>query len=448
MNHIFKISKEEKWPTLVALLLFVALNTLMVCYHFIPYTKGGDHIGYWSLFTRYYQISGFDVFTYLTVSKWNAYYTEFRHPLLPFLWYPFYLINYWQMQLTGKNMAIIIVAVVMTVISTYSFVFMRRTFREILQLDKFNATLLSAFFFSFAYIMLAIFVPDHFGISLFLLILSFYVIGKHLVYHEKTPAWQTAVLFIFTAGVTLSNGAKIFLSTLFTNGKNIFRCRYILMGIIIPTLFIMAANIWQNQAFIIPHREQGQRILQARMERDSVFKAQVEADQKRKKDIHGTRIKDKGVLSWADLSVSRSQSLIENVFGESLILHKDHLLQDVGTHRPIFVRYQSMLPYILEGIIVALFVAGMWVGRKSKFLWMIGTWVAIDAFIHLGLGFGLNEVYIMTAHWAFIIPIAIGYLFRSLSGRYLSHLRLIIMMLTVFLLFYNGLLIAQYLLQA
>ena len=79
---------------------------------------------------------------------------------------------------------------------------------------------------------------------------------------------------------------------------------------------------------------------------------------------------------------------------------------------------------------------------------MIGTWVAIDAFIHLGLGFGLNEVYIMTAHWAFIIPIAIGYLFRSLSGRYLSHLRLIIMMLTVFLLFYNGLLIAQYLLQA
>ena len=168
MNHIFKIRKEEKWAVIVALLVFAALNTLMVCYHFTPFTKGGNHIGYWSLFTRYYQLSGFDVFTYLTVSKWNAYYTEFRHPLLPFLWYPFYLLNYWQMQLTGKNIAIILVAVVMTVLSTYSFVFIRRTFREILQLDKLDSNLLSALFFSFAYIMLSSFVPDHFGLSMFI----------------------------------------------------------------------------------------------------------------------------------------------------------------------------------------------------------------------------------------------------------------------------------------
>lgn len=60
MNHIFKIRKEEKWAVIVALLVFAALNTLMVCYHFTPFTKGGNHIGYWSLFTRYYQLSGFD----------------------------------------------------------------------------------------------------------------------------------------------------------------------------------------------------------------------------------------------------------------------------------------------------------------------------------------------------------------------------------------------------
>ena len=139
-------------------------------------------------------MSGFDVFTYLTVSKWNAYYTEFRHPLLPFLWYPFYLLNYWQMQLTDKNIAIILVAVVMTILSTYSFVFIRRTFREILQLDKLDSNLLSALFFSFAYIMLSSFVPDHFGLSMFMLTLTFYVAGKHIVSREKMPAWQTATL--------------------------------------------------------------------------------------------------------------------------------------------------------------------------------------------------------------------------------------------------------------
>ena len=62
------------------------------------------------------------------------------------------------------------------------------------------------------------------------------------------------------------------------------------------------------------------------------------------------------------------------------------------------------------------------------------------------MGFGLNEVYIMAAHWAFIIPIAIGYLLKGLSARNQSHLRLIVMVLAVFLFFYNGLLIAQYLL--
>lgn len=446
MNNIFKIQKEEKWPVLVACLVFVALNVLMVCYHFVPFTKGGNHVGYWSLFTRYYQISGFDVFTYLTVSKWNAYYTEFRHPLLPFLWYPFYLINYWQMQLTGINMAIIIVAIVMTVLSTYSFVFIRRTFRDILKLSTLDTNLLSGLFFSFAYIMLATFVPDHFGPSLFLLSLSLYVIGRHLVCHEEMPIWQTALLFIFTAGVTITNGAKIFLSTLFTNGKGIFRWKYLLLGIVVPTAFILAADVWQNEAFIIPHRQEGLRILHEREQRDSVFKAKVEADQKRKRDIHGTAIKDKGILSWADLSISRSKSLVENVFGESLILHKEHLLEDIGTRRPIFVAYGSWLPYLLEAIIVLLFAIGLWMGRKSKFLWMVIAWVGFDAFIHLGLGFGLNEVYIMTAHWAFIIPIAIGYIFKNIDKKYLSHLRMVIMVLAVFLFFYNGLLIAQYLL--
>ena len=445
MNNIFKIQKEERRAVLVACLIFVALNALMVSYHFTPFTKGGNHVGYWSLFTRYYQISGFDVFTYLTVSKWNAYYTEFRHPLLPFLWYPFYLINYWQMQLTGKNMAIIIVAIVMVVMSTYSFVFIRRTFRDILKLDKLDANLLSGLFFSFAYVMLATFVPDHFGLSMFMLTLSLYVAGQHMAAHKEMSIWQTALLFIFTAGITITNGAKVFLSTLFTNGKGIFRWKYLLLGIIVPTLFIVAADVWQNEAFIIPHRQEGLRILHAREQRDSVFKAQVEADQKRKHDIHGTGIKDKGILSWADLSVSRSKSLVENVFGESLILHKAHLLEDIGTHRPIFVAYGNFLPYLLEVVIVLLFAIGLWMGRRSKFMWMVCAWVGFDAFIHFVLGFGLNEVYIMTAHWAFIIPIAIGYIFKSIGKKYLSHLRMLIMLLAVFLFFYNGLLIAQYL---
>lgn len=63
--------------------------------------------------------------------------------------------------------------------------------------------------------------------------------------------------------------------------------------------------------------------------------------------------------------------------------------------------------------------------------------------MHLGFGFGLNEVYIMTAHWAFIFPIGAAYMLRrSTSGT----LRLLVASLTVWLWAWNGTIIVGYLL--
>ena len=84
-------------------------------------------------------------------------------------------------------------------------------------------------------------------------------------------------------------------------------------------------------------------------------------------------------------------------------------------------------------------------GRKSAFLWLTASWVACDAFIHLIMGFGLNEVYIMAAHWAFIIPICIGYIIRNCKEQYLPYLRGTLAVITIFLFFYNSTLIFQYL---
>ncbi len=444
MNNIFKIKKEERWPLLVAFLVFVVLNVLMVMYHYDQFTRGGK-VGYWTIFSRDFEISGFDFYTYLTLSKWDGYYTEFRHPLLQFLWYPFYLINHWQMSMTEKNISIHLVALVMVVLSCYSFLFMRRIFREIMELGELDSNLLTGLFFSLGYIMVSVFVPDHFGISLFLLTLTFYIAGMHLKRKEEMPIWQCALLFVFTAGVTLSNGAKTFLCALFNNGKRLFTWKYILLGCVLPTLAIGALAIWQNEAYIKPHKAAGARIIEKRAAKDSTFKAQIASSQQHQKEINGKQIKKEGVWAWANLSVSRPHSLVENCFGESLILHRDHLLEDIGQHRPIFVSYHTPFLYLLEVLIVGLFVVGLWMGRHAKFLWMIGCCVAFDAVIHFGLGFGLNEVYIMTAHWAFIIPIAIGYLIKNAPAKYLSSLRMTLMMLAVFLFFYNGMLIFQHL---
>lgn len=443
MNNIFKIKKEERLFALIALIVIITFNVLMITYHFEDFGK--PKAGFWTLFTKNFQISGFDPYTYLTLSKWKVYYTEYRHPMLPFFLYPFSVLNGWLIELTSRNWATTIVAVMMTFFSTYSTLFFRRIFREVMQLKAIDSNVLTAMLFSFAYVLLVTFVDDHFGMSLFFLSMTLYIAGKQQLEHRSMAWWQTALLFFFTAGITLSNGAKTFLAALFTNGKKLFRPKYLALGIILPTLLIGAAGIYQNKAFIIPNRLEGERLVAQKAAKDSTFRAKMEQKQKHDKAIAGKKIQKRGMLSWADMSISRSESLVENVFGESLILHREHLLEDIHSHRPIFVKYQTPIPYIIEGIIVVLLCIGFWMGRKSAFLCLTASWVACDAFIHLVMGFGLNEVYIMAAHWAFIIPICIGFIIRNCKEKYLPYLRGGLAIITIFLFFYNSTLIFEYL---
>lgn len=199
--------------------------------------------------------------------------------MLPFFLYPFSLLNGWLIELTSRNWATTIVAVMMTFFSTYSTLFFRRIFREVMQLKAIDSNVLTAMLFSFAYVLLVTFVDDHFGMSLFFLSMTLYLAGKQQQEHRSMPWWQTALLFFFTAGITLSNGAKTFLAALFTNGKKLFRPKYLALGIILPTLLIGAAGIYQNKAFIIPNRLEGERLVAQKAAKDSTFRAKMEQKQ-------------------------------------------------------------------------------------------------------------------------------------------------------------------------
>ena len=76
------------------------------------------------------------------------------------------------------------------------------------------------------------------------------------------------------------------------------------------------------------------------------------------------------------------------------------------------------------------------------------AWFATDIFLHIILGFGIIEVYIMGAHWLFVIPIAITYLFKRIrQRRVLIGARLLITVLSLALMAYNLSLIIPYMLR-
>jgi hypothetical protein len=476
--RIFKIKAEERWAALVTLLFSVLLNGLVVWTYadkFMPVSH--DH---WQLFIRHFQVSGFDPITYAIITDWQTGYNVYRHPLLAFFVWPFYLLNQGLTALFGVNCVQFICAVLLIFCTVYSFVFLYRILREIIQLNRTDSTLLSALLFSFGYVMISLSVPDHFGPSMMLLICALYLSGKCMQKGRTLNILQTILLFFFTAGISLNNGIKIFLDAFFVNGKRFFRPKYLLLAVIVPALAMWGFARWEYKTFVWPKemarkeikekKDKQQKAAAYKAFKDTVgikdsatlekaFKAEMKkrmwakyrADHKKPWNQHTGKPIAKGEFSrWTDISTPRWDSMVENLFGESIQIHEDHLLGDTLRSRPVIIRYNYWLNYIVEALLVGLFLWGICEGRRERFLWMALAGFLFDMALHIGLGFGINEVYIMAAHWVFVIPIAIGYLFKKLEEQEhsapLRIVRCLGVCLVLFLLIWNLALYVQFLL--
>ena len=138
--------------------------------------------------------------------------------------------------------------------------------------------------------------------------------------------------------------------------------------------------------------------------------------------------------------------MVENFFGEPLQLHQDYLLGDVRNRRPEIVHYRYAFNYVAEALLVVLFVAGVWFGRRNRLLWLALLFMGFDLLIHEGLGFGIEEVYIMSPHWLFVLTVAVAFVFKAArNSRWLRPLRLLTLGLALWMLVWNGRLYMQYL---
>ena len=455
---LFKIKPEERIQSLVALGVIVLLNALFIYRMHDLFMQEGFG-PYWKVFERELHLSGYDPLTYLGVTDWDVVYQVYRHPLLSFMIWPLYLLNEGLTWLLGVNCVQYLVAFWLIVCSYYSYIFLYRIHREVIALSRWDATLLTAFYFSFAYILMSVIVPDHFTISMFLLLITLYISGVCIQKGREFRWWQSAIFFYITAGVTLSNGIKVFLSGFFVNLKDFFRPKYLLLAVVLPTVLLWGTAVWEYRTYVLP-KEKARAEMKTRQE--EALQKQVaamspedrktfEAKQARRelrlklqKEKAGQPMEDHGFLKWTDISTSRWQSVYENLFGESLQFHRQHFLEDTLVGRPVFVKYDTVFNYIVEALILLLALAGIWVGRKRRFLWLCLSCFGFDMFIHLVLGFGLNEIFIMAPHFMFVLPIATAYLFSRVRWQWL---RLTVVFLTIYLLVYNGYLLTDFLLS-
>ena len=436
--NIFKVKKEERWLAFAMLAVFVTFNAMVIASHYHVYTMEA-HGGFWSVFTKNFRMSGYDCWSWITVSGGRIHFVTSRHPLYLTFLYPLYLLNDWLIQNVGYNFAVYFMAVIIVFSAFYAVLFMYRVFREVLELRRKDARLLTLLLFSFGHVLIPTMVPDHFVISLMLLSLTLYVTGKKMKKGQLLTAWQSLVLTFFTAGMATSNGVKTLLAGLFTNGKKVFTCKFISIGVVLPLLLLL--GIQQSQYYLL---EVPQQAVVRHIESETLKKnPQKVLEHKKQRDewqrTHlGQPVGDGVITKLMDVSTPRVPTIVENFFGESIQLHQRSLLKDVSWERPIFVEYNWSLNYIIEAFIVLLFIVGIVFSYKQRFFKMLLAWFACDLTLHLILGFAVTEVYIMTSGWAFIIPISYGYLLKRLSMKWLKLMRVVLIMLTIYLWIYNA----------
>ena len=469
---IFKIKREERLPALIALIVVMALNAITIMAYYDKFKVITDR--YFRLFVDNFHLSGYDPLTYSVVSNWTMAYNIYRHPLLAWMMYVPYQFNHVLMQLTGINSVQFVVAAMLVFCSFYSFVFLYRIMREVIEVKAIDAFILSFLHLSFAYVMVASMAPDHFVMSMFMLVLTLYVCGKKMKRGKLLTRWQQIVFFFLTAGISLNNGIKTFLAALFTNRRKFFSPGRLLLTVVFPSALIWFVARQEYHIYEYPNwkARQTAKKNRAAAHREKVMKAvadtmplapvesinaaanrilKQEAAEKEKKRAkkpsvahQGKPIKRGEFWDWTDATTSRWLTVVENLMGESIQLHQRWLLGDTLRGRPVIVHYRHIWNYIAEGMLSLLILCGIWMGRRSRFMWMALSFFGFDMLLHLGAGFGINEIYIMSPHWMFAFPIAIAYLLRGAGGKVLCSLRMVVAVLAIYLFAHNGYYILSY----
>lgn len=470
---IFKIRREERKAALSAMTLFTILNALHVAVYIGRFTTINSDT--WSKFIKSFHLSGFDPITYSVLTHWSCGYNVYRHPLLAYFVWPFSQLNALLTSITGMNCAIFITAIILIISATYSFLFLSRTFYQVIGTTRKEAYILSTMAFSFAYIMLATIAPDHFCISMLAITLTLYLCGLKLQQGRALNWWQTIVMFFFTAGISLNNGLKTFLMALMTRRRRFFKPGYLVVAVLLPSALMWIGARMTYATFVQPKvieriekkqkATERQRLRITEKVKDTIAikdsamialavdsemtRLQAKKEKRKKMSAYykhtGKPIAKGEFTQWTDITTSRWDVAVESLFGEGIMLHEDYLLGDVLVNRPVIVRYRNWGNYIVEGFIIALFLAGVWMGRRRHFLWTAMSFFLLDMVLHMGLGFGINEIFIMSAHYLFVIPLAMGYLLTSLPSRQRKITLAFMSILTAYLFIWNFTLLIQYL---
>lgn len=281
--------------------------------------------------------------------------------------------------------------------------------KNIIKLPNSISSLLILFFGFFSTNILLSFTPENFTYTLFLLTLYNHYSAIKIKKEQKTPALALTLGGITIGGLTITNIIKVFIPILFE--KNLFRSwknlgnaavRVLLACICFILLYLNRIN----------------------------FKYQHIFDQTNRQYEKFSNVKS--IPTWDMIA---SFFLGGNILFPNFIVRDKHNMKGFHYKALIMDVYSSWIPYVFISILLILICWSYFKNFKNKLVQVLMISFLIDIIIHCVMKFGLHTSYIYGAHFVFVYPLLLGWLFYSYrtAPKTLSFLAVTISILLLYM---------------
>ena len=370
------------WALLSVLALYIYSTGLL--------TPHGDAIGAYLGYDNYFRFT-------TSGGAWDV-----SHPLIT----PLYLTNrVLLVPLLGEGGALVVMLLGSALLRALAVAGCCGYLRRVVQLGTGRSLLLSGLLLSTFTVMTLSFTVESYPLSMALLVLSLLCLSGQLKQEKRLSGWHATLWSLVLGGVTLTNFAKPLSLLLLSKEESLWqRVRKVLLPTLLLLALVVAVGYFYQQRGAGPEVE------------ESMLTAQVN-----------------DLLRFQ----TRSADMVPDFFGHPLLISDLEMRELHGETVLRPTPYACWVMKLLPWGVVLLLLSMIWVGRRYPLAWAIPLYLAVDVAVHLIGGYGLDEAIIFGGHWVFLVPLALGWLYRVIPRQAYRYMDLALLLLSIYMCAYN-----------
>lgn len=305
------------------------------------------------------------------------------HPLMMFMTMPFIALGNILAGMLGYKAKTVFLAFICTVLISFSIVYVYRYLVKIIELKGYITYLLTAFYAFTSTCLILAFTPESFTITAFFLTFTLYFYSYYIKNKQRIHLAANTLFPVILGGITITNFAKGIIPMLFTDEKWKTKIRKIAIVSVVFLLIIVWIQIQYDFISLIKMRLDGNIRMPARgtyPERvfDWLFAAPILFPELMMFDI-----KVDG-QPFGAISLDFYHHWWQYAFSVTLL---------GGLAYSVFKNYKNVLVQIIILLLLE------------------------DIVIHAVIMYGLRDGFIYGGHWVFLVPILIGWLYKSFKEQ-------------------------------